>query len=609
MLLDVVRNCDSWSAERVVATLDEVDAAAAVLLTVKAHLLAAQADLGAGMRASDRSFADARSRRTGASRWAADQEIAGARALVAMPELAAAVAAREVPVAHVAALGRFAARASAAVVEAMQSDEGRAEVLRLASQAPTGAQFAKDLELYAARVDPERLKSDRDSHHRSRFLTLTHTAEATLLKGRLDPLAGRELALALEATDQRPDADRTVEQARADALHALAVHTNRCPGLQPHPVPATDPTAHAADLAPHGAGLTPDSADLAPHGTGLTPDSADLAPRRTGLTPDGSDRTPRGEYARALAHGDDGEPARRASDLSSMSGRLTAPENRPHVSVLMSVQTLAALRAVQCGSAPPEGFAPAVTSDGLALTLAEAARILCDCTVTRVVVDAASMPLDVGRAQRLHTAHQRRAVHARDRGCAWNGCGALAHWCDVHHVRWWDRDGGETSVENGVALCVFHHQRVHSLDLRVERHGVAWDEGTGLPERVRYSFRNPDGTLENGPPSEPGRSRPRVGRARSGPPVWRATSRPSVDPPGPGVRAELTRARTSAGPPGSGVRAERTRPRPSASRAGGGVESRGVPVADRRGTGPERTRPNAVPPGQGFVQSVGPPPF
>ena len=66
-----------------------------------------------------------------------------------------------------------------------------------------------------------------------------------------------------------------------------------------------------------------------------------------------------------------------------------------------------------------------------------------------------SLPLDIGYSDGI-PAHIRRAVLLRDRTCAWPRCGRSAVYSDVHHLRH-KKDGGETSVQDCVLLCQFHH--------------------------------------------------------------------------------------------------------------------------------------------------------
>ena len=66
-----------------------------------------------------------------------------------------------------------------------------------------------------------------------------------------------------------------------------------------------------------------------------------------------------------------------------------------------------------------------------------------------------SLPLDIGYSDSIPW-YIRRAVLLRDRKCAWPRCGRPAVYCDVHHLRH-KQDGGETSLENCVLACQFHH--------------------------------------------------------------------------------------------------------------------------------------------------------
>ena len=75
-----------------------------------------------------------------------------------------------------------------------------------------------------------------------------------------------------------------------------------------------------------------------------------------------------------------------------------------------------------------------------------------------------------------------RKCEVQERHCVFAGCEAPTHWCDVHHVREWMRDEGETSLENSALLCERHHTKVHH-GFRVERQ----------PDGTWRTYR-PDGT-------------------------------------------------------------------------------------------------------------------
>ena len=94
-------------------------------------------------------------------------------------------------------------------------------------------------------------------------------------------------------------------------------------------------------------------------------------------------------------------------------------------------------------------------------------RLLCDCELTRVVLDADSDVLDVGRSQRTFTGARRRALDARDGGCRWPGCHAPPRECEGHHLFRWS-EGGKTDPREGVLLCCYHHPYVHDHDVAIE---------------------------------------------------------------------------------------------------------------------------------------------
>ncbi len=103
-----------------------------------------------------------------------------------------------------------------------------------------------------------------------------------------------------------------------------------------------------------------------------------------------------------------------------------------------------------------------------------ARRLACDARLVPIVLGSDSVPLDVGRTHRLVNPHQRNALIARDKGCAFPSCHLSPRWTDAHHVIHW-ADGGDTSLDNLVLLCRRHHRLVHRSDWTIRMtNGIPW---------------------------------------------------------------------------------------------------------------------------------------
>ncbi len=102
------------------------------------------------------------------------------------------------------------------------------------------------------------------------------------------------------------------------------------------------------------------------------------------------------------------------------------------------------------------------------ITAAEARRLACNANLIPMVLGGDSEVLDQGRAQRLFTAAQRKALIYRDRHCRAEGCDIPGTWSEAHHWISWAL-GGLTDIDNGVLLCRHHHQRIHEEVYRAER--------------------------------------------------------------------------------------------------------------------------------------------
>ena len=105
-------------------------------------------------------------------------------------------------------------------------------------------------------------------------------------------------------------------------------------------------------------------------------------------------------------------------------------------------------------------------------------------------LNSKSAILDIGYADTIPD-YIRKAVIARDKGCAWPGCTRRPAACDVHHVKH-KKHGGKTSSTQCVMLCQYHH------DVCVHRMG--WDLEL-LPDGSTRAT-SPDGTttLRSHPP-------------------------------------------------------------------------------------------------------------
>ena len=140
--------------------------------------------------------------------------------------------------------------------------------------------------------------------------------------------------------------------------------------------------------------------------------------------------------------------------------------------------------------ADPDQAGQSVLEDGLRVPAGTSQRLACD--ASRVVMrhDAAGRLLEVGARTRTIPPALRRALHHRDRGCRFPGCGL--RFGQGHHIRHWAQ-GGPTTLSNLALLCRRHHRAVH-------------EEGYQLDRQLdgELQFRRPDGRVlpEVPPPIE-----------------------------------------------------------------------------------------------------------
>ena len=93
-------------------------------------------------------------------------------------------------------------------------------------------------------------------------------------------------------------------------------------------------------------------------------------------------------------------------------------------------------------------------------------RLACDASRVIMRHDADGRITEAGARTRTIPPAIRRALHHRDRGCRFPGCGVA--FGQGHHIRHWAQ-GGPTTLSNLAMLCRRHHRAVHEEGYRVER--------------------------------------------------------------------------------------------------------------------------------------------
>jgi hypothetical protein len=124
---------------------------------------------------------------------------------------------------------------------------------------------------------------------------------------------------------------------------------------------------------------------------------------------------------------------------------------KPHVLVLVEEPVVAD----RAGS----GNGPSETLWSGPLPWSETRRILADCGVSRVLLDARSLPVEASVEVRTVPAAVRKGVLVRDRVCIADGCDVPAAWCQVMHLDVPYRLKGRLTMATAGLGCIYHHRR------------------------------------------------------------------------------------------------------------------------------------------------------
>ena len=126
------------------------------------------------------------------------------------------------------------------------------------------------------------------------------------------------------------------------------------------------------------------------------------------------------------------------------------------------------------------GVGVATLETGDRISAGAVRRLACSAGIIPMVLDGDSMPLDLGREQRLFDKHQRIAMAKKYGGCAAANCDRPPSWTEAHHLKPWHQ-GGRTDLKDGIPLYPPHH---HMAD-----HPESWDMRKLPSGQVRFSRR------------------------------------------------------------------------------------------------------------------------
>ncbi|WP_345337594.1 HNH endonuclease signature motif containing protein [Planotetraspora kaengkrachanensis] len=282
-------------------------------------------------------------------------------------------------------------------------------------------------------LDPDGQHKDDDADHDKRFLRVRPTGSGGMQgEFRLPKEAAARLKTWLD-TYAKPKADnddRPLRVRNADALTMLLetkITTELLVLVNAESLPTDHPTNQDADPTNQGAdqGAEPDPAD----------DTTDRVTRHAGEWP--SDPRTR--------------PGTPDEDQARRQGQAREPEQEPKRSRLRwKVPGL-------------------LLSTGQLLSPSDIDRLARTSTLIRLVMNADGQVLDMGRAVRLATKPQRKAVYARYSTCWIDGCPLPATMCQIDHADNWT-DGGLTNLNLLGPACQFHNRDRYRHPHRYQRH-------------------------------------------------------------------------------------------------------------------------------------------
>ena len=446
------------------------EALAAQITTLAGHLNAAQYRFlklldefdreqgwaGPGVR----SLAHWLSWKCGIGELVAREKVRVARALRELPMIDASFERGEISYSKVRALTRAA------------TPENEAQLLNIARHG-TAEHMERLVRVYRrCRKRAETSPGETERRREERFYCFDEDEETTVFGGRVSAEQGRLLMKALDAMVAEMEAD---ERAGGDTPQANeAVESEKADGGTTRAVPETAENVSAeTSVTESGAGGSSESSAPAPGqnvsaetstaSSGKNVSAETLSDGRSGVgphKPQEPDRPP----LKPLR-------VRRATALAQIAEHYLATRSRNSgATPLRSSDAYQVFVHVNANDAHPDnrinGGHTTYTDDRRCLAPHVARQLACDASRRTVLENERGEVLNIGRRSRIVPWHIAHALRIRDGGCRFPGCNQH-RWTDAHHIRHW-ADGGETSLENLVTLCRYHHRELHRGEYRIE---------------------------------------------------------------------------------------------------------------------------------------------
>ena len=153
----------------------------------------------------------------------------------------------------------------------------------------------------------------------------------------------------------------------------------------------------------------------------------------------------------------------RAADALVLMSRCALDQGLKQGTLADKYQVMVHVDAAVLANPSQEGRSEVVQAGGVSAETCR--RLACDAGVV-TITQGDGGELNVGRRTRKLNAPLRRALHSRDATCQFPGC-THTRFLEAHHVRHWAA-GGETTLENMVLTCGFHHRLIHEGGFSVE---------------------------------------------------------------------------------------------------------------------------------------------